>query len=283
MWDFPEALYIDIGQYIEKLVRWMLVNMSGFFDAVTQVIIWVLLRVQDGLAFIPWWAYVALVFLAGWRLGNWKRGLSYAFMLFLVGAFGLWGLMIYTLSIVFVSVFISLLVGIPLGVAMAKFLRFGQILKPILDAMQTMPSMVYLIPAAMLFGLGLVPAVFATTIYALPPIIRLTYLGLMNVNKEVKEAGQSFGSTGWQLLQKVELPQALPTIMTGINQTTMMAMSMVVLSSMIGARGIGQEVLTSINRLEIGRGFNAGFAIVFIAIIFDRILQGAANRFKTSE
>lgn len=283
MWEFPETLFIDIGQYIEKLINWMLVHMSGFFDAVTNIILWILLRVQDGLSFIPWWVYIALVFVAGWRLGNWRKGFSYAFMLFLVGGFGLWELMIYTLSTVFVSVFIALLVGIPLGITMAKSQRLGNVLKPVLDAMQTMPSMVYLIPAAMLFGLGMVPAVFATTIYALPPIVRLTYLGLMNVDKEIKEAGQSFGSTGWQLLKKVELPQALPTIMTGINQTTMMAMSMVVLCSMIAARGIGEEVLTAINRLQIGRGFNAGFAIVFIAIIFDRILQGAANRFKTSE
>jgi glycine betaine/proline transport system permease protein len=167
-----------------------------------------------------------------------------------------------------------LLVGLPLGIAMSKNQRTEKFLKPILDGMQTMPSFVYLIPAVMLFGLGRVPAVFATTIYAVPPLIRLTYLGITNVDAEVIEAGKSFGSTARQMLLKIELPQALPTIMTGVNQTTMMAMAMVVISSMIGAEGIGSEVLVSIRRLEVGRGFQAGFAIVFLAIVLDRLLQG---------
>jgi glycine betaine/proline transport system permease protein len=166
---------------------------------------------------------------------------------------------------------------------MAKSSRTERILKPILDAMQTMPSFVYLIPAIMLFGLGRVPAVFATTIYAVPPLIRLTYLGLQGVDKEVVEAGKAFGSTRMQMLLKIELPQALPTIMTGVNQTTMMAMAMVVISSMIGAEGIGEEVLISIRRLEVGRGFQAGFAVVFLAIILDRIMQGISTSFEGGE
>ena len=152
-----------------------------------------------------------------------------------------------------------------------------------LDAMQTMPSFVYLIPALMLFGLGRVPAVFATTIYALPPMIRLTELGIKNVPKEMVEASQSFGSSTWQTLIKVQLPQALPTIMTGINQTTMMALAMVVISSMIGAKGLGMEVLIAISRIDIARGFEAGLSIVILAIIIDRLSQGIANKYKIPE
>jgi glycine betaine/proline transport system permease protein len=166
---------------------------------------------------------------------------------------------------------------------MAKKIKVRNFLMPILDAMQTMPSFVYLIPAVMLLGLGKVPAVFATTIYAVPPVIRLTYLGISNVDKEVREAGLAFGSTPRQLLFKIELPQALSTIMTGVNQTTMMAIAMVVISSMIGAEGIGQEVLISINRLAVGRGFQAGFSIVFLAIILDRLLQGTTKKLQGGE
>jgi glycine betaine/proline transport system permease protein len=203
-----------------------------------------------------------------------RQGITLGIMMTMIGVFGLWESMIYTLVIVIISVLVSLLIGLPLGILMAKNNRTQKILKPILDGMQTMPSFVYLIPAVMLFGIGRVPAVFATTIYAVPPLIRLTYLGIKNVDKEVVEAGRSFGSTSRQLLMKIELPQALPTIMTGVNQTTMMAMAMVVISSMIGAEGIGSEVLVSIRRLEVGRGFQAGFAIVFLAIVLDRLLQG---------
>lgn len=278
MESFPEGLFVDIGQYIERAVNWLLDNCAGFFDGLSDGILWLLKNIEKFFMWVPWWVFVILIFVAGWHFCNLKRGIFYAALMFLIGCFGLWTMMVYTLSIVFVSVIFSLLIGLPLGIVMAKSITFSKINKPILDFMQTMPSMVYLIPAAMLFHLGKVPAVFATTIYALPPMIRLTYLGLINVNKEVIEAGHSFGSTGWQMLKKIEFPQALSTIMTGINQTTMMAMSMVVICSMIGAKGIGQEVLTALNRLEIGRGFQAGLAIVFLAIILDRIIQGAAKK-----
>ncbi|HBM74099.1 MAG TPA: choline ABC transporter permease subunit, partial [Clostridiaceae bacterium] len=152
-----------------------------------------------------------------------------------------------------------------------------------LDAMQTMPSFVYLIPAVYFFGLGTVPAVFATIIYATPPVMRLTNLAIRRVPKEMKEAANSFGSSRWQVLTKVELPQAFPTIMTGINQTTMMAMAMVVISSMIGAKGLGENVVTAMNRIDIAMGFEAGISIVFLAIIIDRITQGIADRFKYAE
>jgi glycine betaine/proline transport system permease protein len=274
MFEFPEFLKFSITEPIDQAVAWMLQNLSGFFDAVTAVIVVLFNVIQAGLLFVPWFVYVGAVLYLGIKFHGIRQGITLAIMMTLIGVFGLWNSMIYTLVIVIISVLVSVLIGLPLGIAMAKNNRTQRILKPILDGMQTMPSFVYLIPAVMLFGLGRVPAVFATTIYAVPPLIRLTYLGITNVDKEVVEAGKSFGSTARQLLFKIELPQALPTIMTGVNQTTMMAMAMVVISSMIGAEGIGSEVLVSIRRLEVGRGFQAGFAIVFLAIVLDRLLQG---------
>ena len=274
MFEFPEWLRFSITEPIDQAVAWLLQNLSGFFDAITAVIVFMFNVIQGGLLFIPWFVYVLVVFYLGYKFHGLRQAITLSIMLTLIGVFGLWNSMIYTLVVVIISVVVSLLVGLPLGIAMSKNQRTQRFLKPILDGMQTMPSFVYLIPAVMLFGLGRVPAVFATTIYAVPPLIRLTYLGITNVDAEVIEAGKSFGSTALQMLLKIELPQALPTIMTGINQTTMMAMAMVVISSMIGAEGIGSEVLVSIRRLEVGRGFQAGFAIVFLAIVLDRLLQG---------
>jgi glycine betaine/proline transport system permease protein len=171
----------------------------------------------------------------------------------------------------------SLAIGIPLGISMAQSDRSESILKPILDGMQTMPSFVYLIPALMFFGLGRVPAVIATIIYAVPPVIRLTNVGIRTVDAEVVEAAMAFGAKKKQVLWDVQLPLAKPSIMVGINQTTMMALAMVVIGSMIGAKGLGMEVLLSINRIEVGRGFEAGISIVFLAIIIDRLTHSIST------
>jgi len=283
MLHFPQNFRFEITEPFDKAIKWALVHWDGFFDAISRFILSIFSGVEWVLGIIPWWLLIIAVFVAGWRLYNVRRGISLAIMLLLIGLFGLWDMMIYTLAIVIISVIVTLILGLPLGILMAKSERLKKILLPILDAMQTMPSFVYLIPAVMLFGFGKVPAVFATTIYALPPLIRLTYLGISNIKKDVIEAGLSFGSTPGQMLVKIEFPQALSAIMTGINQTMMMAMAMTVISSMIGAEGIGEEVLISIRRLEVGRGFQAGLAIVFLAIILDRLLQGAADKLKDSE
>lgn len=283
MFNFPSWLEFSVEEFFDNIVNWLTVTFSGFFDFITIAITLLFNWVEAGLAFIPWFIYIAIVFYLGKKFHSWLTAIMLALMLLCIGMFGLWEQMIYTLAIVLISVLVSLLIGIPAGILMAKKNTVKIILKPVLDGMQTMPSFVYLIPAVMLFGLGRVPAVFATTIYAVPPIIRLVYLGIINVDKEVLEAGKSFGSTSKQMLLKIELPQAMSTIMTGVNQTTMMAMAMVVISSMIGADGIGAEVLIAIRRLEVGRGFQAGLAIVFLAIILDRLLQGFANSFNRSE
>jgi glycine betaine/proline transport system permease protein len=283
MFKFPDFLRFEVAGIIDSVIDWLMKNLEWFFDTISFIILQVFNGVETTLGFIPWWLYIGGLFITGWKLYNLKTGVVLSMMLFLIGLFGLWDMMIYTLVIVIISVLISILLGLPMGIFMAKNEVAKNIMMPILDAMQTMPSFVYLLPAIMFFGFGKVPAVIATTTYALPPLIRLTYLGISNVNKEVIEAGKSFGSTPKQMLFKIEFPQALATIMTGINQTTMMAMSMVVISSMIGAKGIGEQVLISIRRLEIGRGFQSGLGIVFLAIILDRILQGAANSMKEND
>lgn len=283
MFKFPDIFRFEIGIYVEKFVEWLTDNFAVLFDSIKEGVLWFLLMIQDVLIKIPWFAIVILIIVLGWKSRSLKSGLTYGFMIFLIGAFGLWDDMMLTLAIVLTSVIISLILGIPLGILIAYKRKAEAIVKPILDAMQTMPSFVYLIPAIMLFGLGTVPAVFATTIYALPPVIRLTSLAIKRVSKEMVEAAHSFGSSTWQTLIKVELPQALPTIMAGINQTTMMAMSMVVVTSMIGAKGLGRNVLVAINRIDIAMGFEAGISIVFLAIIIDRLTQGIADRFKYPE
>lgn len=228
----------------------------------------------------PWWIFVGLLFVFTKYLYNYKTAAVLSSLLLLIGIFGVWDEMISTVTIIIISVLISFVIGIPVGIWMAKSSRVERILKPVLDMMQTIPSFVYLIPAVMLFSIGRVPATFATIIYAVPPLIRLTFLGIKNVNKEMIEAGRSFGSTPSQLLFKVQIPQALSTIATGLNQTTMMAVAMVVIASMIGAGGLGNIVLVANRNIDIGAGFVGGFAIVFLAIILDRLLQGVAQKLE---
>ncbi len=280
MFDFPDFLRFEISEPIDTAVTWLLRNWDGLFDIISRIILIMFNGVETVLNVVPWWLYVVGLLVAGWKLYNVKTGLTLSAMLIAIGLFGLWELMIYTLVIVIISVIVSVLIGLPTGIFMAKSENAKNILMPILDAMQTMPSFVYLLPAVMFFGFGRVPAIIATTTYAIAPLIRLTYLGISTVNKEVVEAGKSFGSTSRQMLFKIEIPQSLSSIMTGVNQTTMMAMAMVVISSMIGAEGIGEQVLISIRRLEVGKGFQAGIAIVFLAIILDRVLQGSAQKLK---
>lgn len=283
MLSFPEWIVIPFGYYIDLGVQWLVTNWEGFFDALSAGLLFILSQLESLFLWFPWWLFILLIFILGWRLKSFSSGIIYAAMLFLIGAFGLWSDMMLTLALVVASVVISILIGLPLGVLMAYNESSDTIMRPILDGMQTMPSFVYLIPAMMFFGLGKVPALFATIIYAIPPVVRLTNLGIKSVPTEVVEAAESFGPSFWQLLTKVQLPQAMPTIMTGINQTTMMALAMVVISSMVGARGLGYQVLVGINRIDIAIGVEAGLAIVFLAIIIDRLTQGLTERFSYAE
>jgi glycine betaine/proline transport system permease protein len=281
MMQFPETIDIPLDMWVDAAMDWVLDTFSVFFDLLGQIILYFMIYIEKFFLWLPWPVLIIGVGLLAWRVtGRWWSGLLMGAMLFFIGALGLWKLGMMTLSLVVASVLISLVIGIPLGIAMAGSNRFEAVLKPILDGMQTMPSFVYLIPALMLFGLGKVPALFATIIYAVPPVIRLTNVGIREVSPSVIEAAHAFGSSYWQTLFKAQLPLARPTIVVGINQTTMMALAMVVVSSMIGARGLGLEVLTAINRIEVGRGFEAGLCIVFMAIVIDRITFALATNRK---
>ncbi|GAA4292718.1 proline/glycine betaine ABC transporter permease [Anaerocolumna aminovalerica] len=277
--QFPDNFRININDSINNVVNDINKNFEGLFKVIKDGVLGLLDGIGAIINIIPWWLLILIVFFLGWRTSKKiYKGIMYALSLSIIGILGLWELMNLTLAIVIASVLISLLFGLPIGILLSSSKRAFAIVRPILDAMQTMPSFVYLIPAVMFFGLGKVPAVIATIIYAIPPVIRLTCHAINQVDKEMVEAAQSFGSTRTQLLLKVKLPQALPTIMTGVNQTMMMAVSMVVTCSMIGAAGLGEEVLIGINRLEIGRGFTAGVSIVIIAILMDRLTQGCFSK-----
>jgi glycine betaine/proline transport system permease protein len=280
MLEFPESLDIlPLGEGVDAAMNWLLTNFGFFFDMLGNTILHFMLWIERFFLWLPWPLLIIVIAVLNWRLTRrWWMGLIMAVMLFVIGMLGLWKLAMMTLALVTAAVIISLLIGLPAGIAMASSKTMETGIKPVLDGMQTMPSFVYLIPALMLFGLGKVPALFATIIYAVPPVIRLTNVGIREVPYSIIEAADAFGSNYWQKLFKVQLPLARPTIMVGINQTTMMALAMVVIASMIGARGLGLEVLKAINRIEVGRGFEAGLCIVFLAIIIDRITHAMATR-----
>ncbi|WP_054705653.1 ABC transporter permease subunit [Bacillus sp. JCM 19041] len=279
MFDFPD-IQTNLGDYVEAFVNWMATFFSDFFDFIFDVAITTINFIDNTLVAIPWWLFIILVFALGWYLQRFLSGLLYGVFIFIIGTFGLWDEMMTTLAIIISAVIICLIIGIPLGIWMAFSKGFSNVMRPLLDAMQTMPSFVYLIPAIFFFGLGNVSAIFATIIYAVPPVIRLTELAIRGVSPAMVESAMSFGSSKGQTLRKVQLPQALPTIMAGVNQTTMMALAMVVIASMVGAKGLGEQVLISINQINISLGFEAGLSIVFLAIIIDRLTNGVANKIQ---
>lgn len=264
---------IPVGNWMAELVNWSLVHLAGAFDVVTYLVGGLVDNLQIGLTAVPVWAMaVIVVAVAAWRVG-WRFAIFSALAVMLIVGMNLWLQTMATFALIIASTFISLIVGLPAGVLAAKSRIAQAVIRPILDLMQTMPSFVYLIPAAMFFGLGKVPGTIATIVFAMPPAVRLTDLGIRGVNRELTEAGRAFGCTPAQLLFRVQLPAALPSIMAGVNQTVMLALSMVVIASMIGAGGLGNEVLAGIQRLDIGRGFEGGFAVVALAIVLDRISQ----------
>ena len=269
---------LDLGSWVNDVVQHLLDNYSGAFDSIGKLVSGFSEGIEALLMLPPAWLLIAIFVALGlWRIGA-RFAVFTAVAFILIVMTGFWEQTVVTLGLTFSSTLISLLLGIPLGIWAAKSERVATIIRPILDFMQTMPAFVYLIPAAMLFGLGRVPGIIATVIFAMPPAVRLTNLGIRQVNKEIVEAGQSFGCTGRQLLFKVQLPNAMPSIMAGVNQTIMMALSMVIIASMVGAGGLGNDVLASIQRLDIGLGFESGMAVVLLAIILDRITESFGTK-----
>jgi glycine betaine/proline transport system permease protein len=229
----------------------------------------------------PWPVITGLILLVAWAASrNWRIVVGTFATLMVIGYLGMWEDTMKTVSMIFVCTVLSIAIGLPLGIAMARSARLRGVVNPVLDVMQTMPSFVYLIPVVMLLGIGKVPGLIAVVIYALPPMIRLTDLGIRLVDRDVLEAADAFGSSSWQKLAKVQLPLALPTIMAGVNQTIMMALAMVVVAAMIGVQGLGQPVLKAIANQYFTLGMFNGLAIVGIAIVFDRVSQAYGRRLQ---
>lgn len=229
----------------------------------------------------PWPLVFGGILLLAWLASrSWKIVVGTAVTLIAIGALGMWEDTMRTVSMIFVSTVVAILLGLPVGIAMSRSDRLQRAINPVLDIMQTMPSFVYLIPVVMLLGIGRVPGLLAVVIYAVPPIIRFTNLGIRLVDKDLLEAADAFGASAWQRLRQVQLPLALPTIMGGVNQTIMMALSMVVIASMIGVQGLGQPVLKAITNQYFTLGVLNGLAIVGIAIVFDRVSQAYGKRLQ---
>ena len=272
--DFPLDVSSEVEGVIDDSIDWVIITFGGFFDAVSDALKILLGKLRDFLLWIPWPIMITLVFIIGWKIATVKIGILSVVGLLMLAIVNLWEPTMVTVAIMIVSVFIAIAVGVPTGVLAARSDRFETGIRPVLDTMQTMPSFVYLVPGIMLFGLGNVGAIFATVLYALPPSIRLTNLGIRQVDPSVVEAGQSFGSSEMQLLFKIQIPMAMPTIMAGINQTVMMALAMSTIAAMVGAGGLGIEVLRAMGQLREGEAVIAGCAIVILAVIIDRISQG---------
>lgn len=269
---------IDVGGLFEALINWLTENFDGFFDGVSTLITALVTAFEATLLYPPAYVLIALFVVVAWRTAG--RGVA-AFVaagMWLIDEMGLWAPTMQTLALVITSVLVSLLVALPLGVWASKNDVVEKLVRPVLDFMQTLPAFVYLIPAVLFFQLGEVPGVIATMIFAMPPAVRLTSLGIRQVPKEIKEAAIAFGSTPAQMLWKAELPVALPTILAGINQTIMLALSMVVITGMIGAGGLGNEVLKGITQLKIDVGFESGISIVIVAIFLDRVTQALGKK-----
>ena len=268
----------DLGRCIDVIVGWVTVEWGGLFRFISNALTRVFVLLRDALQWIPWPAFMVGAGILTWKVGSPRLAIFTVAALLLLALFQRWDSTMETIALMGVTVVLSISAAVPLGVWSSQNDRVRNIIRPFLDGMQTMPSFVYLVPAIALFGLGNVPGMFATLIYSIPPAVRFTDLGIRQVPAEIVEAAESFGATKWQLMFKVRLPLAMPTITAGINQTTLMALSMVVIASLVGAGGLGEDVNRALGRLRPGDALLAGMGIVFLAIIIDRVTQAYARR-----
>ena len=272
------AYPLDFSREIDSAIHTLLAHAGGLFDGIAAVIDNFAGALESVIGWLTPWGLVMLAV----GIGAWRIGKAFALFALLATLY-----IIYsgysehaaiTLALTLSSTFFSLLIGIPLGIWSARRAAVGSVVRTLLDFMQTMPAFVYLIPATILFGLGRPPGIFATILFSMPPVVRLTDLGIRQVNAARIEAGLAFGCTPWQLLWKVQLPAAQPSIMAGVNQTIMMAMSMVIIASMVGAGGLGNDILSSIQQLDIGLGLQSGVVVVLMAILLDRLSASFARK-----
>ena len=283
--------FIDLGTYIEKAINALEEGLSPVWRAMDDGISWTVSSMNDFLLSVPFVVFLIVVaFIAYYakagkkslQLEGLKKGIGLVSFvvigLFVIYGMGYWKEAVQTTTLVLVSTFITLIIGIPFGILAGRSKVADAIIRPVLDFMQTMPAFVYLIPAIFFFSVGNTPGVIATVIFSVPPAVRLTALGIKNVDKEVIEAGHAFGATKNQILFKIQLPLAMPTILTGVNQVILLSLSMVVIASMVGARGLGSIVYQGIQQNDIAKGFESGLGIVILAIILDRVTQAIANK-----
>ncbi len=297
--EFFDVYTLPIGDWIENGVDWLVENETAtlIFNAIRWPIDTVLEGAGNFLLWLPWFVVVIAVIIIGFLKGGggqfrrlkdgesfgstfvavlksgWKLGLLSGALLLLIGFLGYWELTMITLGMIITALVFCIVIGVPLGIWSASNDRVESVIRPLLDAMQTIHPFVYLVPIVMFFGIGKVPGTLATIIFALPPIVRLTNLGIRQVPGDVVEAGRAFGSDDRQLLFDVQIPLAMPTIMAGLNQTLMLAMSMVVIVALIAGGGLGGEILRSVGRLDIGRAVSSGLAVLILAVVLDRVSQ----------
>lgn len=274
---------IPLGSWIEALEKWLDQNFGPLFDFITLIIRGIVDGLETVLRYPPSLIIIIVFTALAWLIGRWGLAAFTAIGLLLIENLGYWDQTMQTLALVLTAAIISILIGVPLGILCARSNRMQRIITPLLDFMQTMPAFVYLLPSITFFSLGVVPGVISSIIFAIPPTIRLTNLGIRQVPAELVEAADAFGSTPSQKLFKLQLPIAMPTIMAGINQTIMLSLSMVVIASMVGAQGVGATVYRAVTQVKTGIGFEAGIAIVILAIILDRFTQRAMRNGKAAE
>lgn len=268
---------VPIGDWASDALDWFIATFSWLFDFITLVVRSATDAVADALIAVPAPLLIVVFALIAWLVRSWQLAIGTALTMLLVIGMAQWENAMLTLALVLIAAVIAIVIAIPLGILAARNDRVSAAVKPVLDFMQTMPAFVYLIPAIMFFGIGFVPGVFATVLFALPPGVRFTELGIRGVDTETVEAGYAFGSTPGKILRSIQLPLAMPTIMAGVNQVIMLALSMAVVAGMAGADGLGKEVVAAIATLNIGLGVEAGLSVVIVAVFLDRVTAALGN------
>lgn len=272
-----DGFRIPLGEWAEIAVAWIRDNLSWLLGAISTAVGWLVGSLADLLLNAPIVVVIVVAALLGWVLRSWKFAIGTALSFAVILGVGQWVTAMQTLALVLIATVIAVVIAVPLGILAARSDRFSAILKPVLDLMQAMPGFVYLIPAIVFFSIGFVPGLVATVIFALPPGVRLTELGIRSVDSETVEAGHAFGATPSQILRGVQLPLAMPTIMTGVNQVIMLALSMAVIAGIAGAPGLGKEIVQAMSTVNIGTGVEAGLSVVILAIYLDRLTSALGD------